>query len=276
MMPLADAIGWAAARLRAAGIENPRREARLLAMHVLQADQASLLLREQEIIETAYFTALVRRREVQEPLAYLTGQKAFWKHDFEVSSATLIPRPETELLVEEAIKFRPDRILDLGTGTGCILLSILSDLPGASGMGTDISREALAVAKRNAQRLGLFDRVCLRESHWLERVEGQFDLAVSNPPYITSAEFLRLDPTVRQFEPRTALTPGTDGLDAYRAITSQLAPHLRPGGHVLFEIGAGQARAVIALLGDAGFEDVRTLCDLAGLDRCVKACWPRA
>jgi release factor glutamine methyltransferase len=202
-------------------------------------------------------------------MAQITGERLFWGRSFRVTGATLDPRPETEVLVAAALAEPFARVLDLGTGTGCILLSLLADRPGTAGLGVDVSPAALAVAVENAARLGVVAE--FRLSDWFAGVAGRFDLIVSNPPYIAAAEMAGLAPEVRDWEPHLALTPGGDGLDAYRAIAGGVAAHLEPGGRLLLEIGPTQAAEVAALLAAAGLAGIEVLADLDGRDRVVAA-----
>jgi release factor glutamine methyltransferase len=193
-----------------------------------------------------------------------------------VSPAVLIPRPETETVVEAALaaagdRGAPLRILDLGTGSGCLLLALLSELPRASGQGVDLSAEALEVARSNAERLGLGERARFEQRSWGAGLEGPFDLIVGNPPYVGEAEIAGLEPEVREFEPRTALVAGPDGLDAYRALIPDGARLLAAGGALALEIGQGQGDAVAALLAEHGLEVVERRPDLAGIPRCLIA-----
>ncbi|UWQ17159.1 peptide chain release factor N(5)-glutamine methyltransferase [Jannaschia sp. M317] len=219
--------------------------------------------------EGAALAAAVARRSLREPVSHILGLRAFWKHDFEVNGDVLDPRPDTETLVEAALAEPFGRVLDLGTGSGCILLSLLDERPDATGLGTDISEAALAVARRNATRLGIPNRAELRQGDWLSGIEGTFDLIVSNPPYITATEMADLHPEVHRWEPHLALTPGGDGLDAYRILTRDAPEHLTPGGRFMVEIGHQQAPAVTALFQAAGLAEIRVLDDLAGKNRVV-------
>lgn len=277
MTTAAALVEKAATRLMLAGIETPQREARLLLAHVLELDATELALapdRPVEAGEAARFADAVDRRAGHEPFAYITGRRDFWTLELEVSSDTLIPRPDTETLVETALKIvghghAPIRILDLGTGTGAILLALLAELPRAEGLGVDVSDGALAIARRNALRAGTGDRVRFSKSSWWSHVPGEFDLIVSNPPYIPSREIAELDADVRDFEPRLALDGGPDGLAAYRAILSVAAQRLAPNGAVLFEVGAGQAEDVAAMMRDSGLPFTTIRRDLRGIERVV-------
>ena len=267
----------AAGELHRAGVDDPMRDARVLMAAVLGIGTDRLTLHEGDTLDAAQvrtFREFVARRRVRQPVAQIIGHRMFWGRGFLVTPDTLDPRPETETLVAEALRLPFTRMLDLGTGTGCILLSCLADMPGATGLGTDISPAALAVAGLNAKGLGLADRAAFVQSDWFADVPGQFDLIVSNPPYIAPAEMAALAPEVRDWEPEGALTPGGDGLAAYRAIAGGAAARLMPGGRILLEIGPTQAAAVSALLVRAGLAGVRVLQDLDGRDRVVAATKP--
>ncbi len=248
--------GQARALLAAAGVPDPGGDA--------------ARLRRAFADETA-FAAVVERRARREPVSQILGCRAFWTHDFIVTADVLDPRPETETLVEAALSAHFDRMLDLGTGSGCILLSLLAERGGATGTGTDLSPAALAVARRNAVATGVGARATFLRSDWLGSVEGGFDLIVSNPPYIADDEMAGLAPEVRDWEPHLALTPGGDGLDAYRRIAREAPGHLLPGGRLMVEIGPAQAAAVSRLFGRAGLTAVATIRDLGGRDRVICA-----
>jgi release factor glutamine methyltransferase len=222
---------------------------------------------------TAYEAAL-QAREARQPVAQITGRRLFWGQWFRVTRDTLDPRPETETLVAAALEQPFLKLLDLGTGTGCILLSCLRGMPAAQGLGVDISDAALAVAVENSCDLGLGDRARFLRSDWFRQVSGAFDLIVSNPPYIAASEMSALAPEVRDWEPHLALTPGGDGLEAYRAIARGAGARLMPGGRLLVEIGPTQGPEVAALMVAAGLEAVRILPDMDGRDRVVAATKP--
>lgn len=256
-------------QLHAAGIEHARREARLLVGHALQRDPLALLRDKAEIVRTDKVDALLARRAAREPFAFLTGAQGFWSLELEVSNDTLIPRADTETLVEAALNVtanQPEgRVLDLGTGTGCLLLSFLSERPGWSGAGVDISSGAAQLAQRNAHRHGLADRAAFLAGHWADALAGTFDLVLSNPPYIPSADIEGLMPEVVRFEPLRALDGGPDGLEAYRVILDRLPTLVAPNGMAIMELGIGQ---------DADMEHLAknrfhvTYCpDLAGIAR---------
>lgn len=261
-------------QLEGAGIRGAATDARRLLAHVMEVPPERLYLSiHSELPEERHkqFLKCLAAREARQPVAQITGHRAFWKHEFRVTRATLDPRPETELLVEVALEKPFERVLDLGTGTGCILLSLLAERPAAEGVATDICAAALAVAQENAERLSLHERAHFVQGDWFHGVEGRFDLIVSNPPYITEAEMADLAPDVRDWEPHTALTPGGDGLGAYRAIAFGAFARLRPGGRIALEIGPTQAAAVSAMLSAQGFADLEVRQDLGRRDRVVLA-----
>lgn len=259
--------------LREAGIEDAPRDARLLMAKAMgvPADRLTLHLQDQLKPEVAAaFASLVKTRATRQPMAQILGERLFWGRSFEVTRDTLDPRPETEVLVAEALKQPFTRILDLGTGSGCILISCLLGMPEASGLGVDLSEAALRVAARNASRHAL-TRADFKTSDWFRAVSDSYDLIVANPPYIAEAEMPGLAPEVRDWEPKKALTPGGDGLSAYRAIAAGALAHLPPGGRLLLEIGPTQGPAVSALLKKHGLTGIRILPDLDGRDRVVCA-----
>lgn len=265
------------AALREAGIEDAPRDARLLMARAMNvpADRLTLHLQDQltgQMEQT--FAALITSRAARQPMAQILGERLFWGRSFEVTRDTLDPRPETEVLVQEALRNPFQSMLDLGTGSGCILISCLMETPGATGLGSDLSDAALRVAARNAERHGLI-RVKFTHSDWFRSIEGRFDLIVSNPPYIAAAEMMHLAPEVRNWEPKAALTPGGDGLSAYRAIAAGALARLQPGGRLLLEIGPTQGAAVVALLKKHGLTGLRILSDLDGRDRVVCAQGPK-
>ena len=256
--------------LAEAGIDNPRGEARLLLAHALGISKEQTLAASPTPDQSAKFDALIARRSAREPFAYITGHKEFWSLDFAVGPGVLVPRPDTETLIEEALRLVPDRsaplrIADLGTGSGAILIAALKEFPGAQGIGFESSPPAFAFARANAERL-IGERADIRLADW-DQAQGPFDLVFSNPPYIASADIESLDPDVSQFEPRAALDGGPDGLSAYRALAELLPRLLVPGGHALLEIGLGQAQAMGTLF--QKLEILRLAPDLAGIPRCV-------
>ena len=269
-MTAAEALRAAVARLAAAGVPEAAGDARRLLAHALGValGRLTLVLPDELSSEVAaVFDALVARRAARVPVGQLVGRRTFWGREFRVTADVLDPRPETEVLVAEALARPFSRVVDLGTGTGCVLLSLLAERRGAEGTGVDLSAAALAVAQGNARDLGLAARFV--RSDWWAGVAGVFDLIVSNPPYIAAAEMAVLAPEVRAHEPAMALTDGGDGLGAYRAILAGAAAHLAPGGRVLLEIGPTQGAAVLALAAAAGLPGGRVLPDWDGRDRVV-------
>ena len=251
-------------------------DARLLLEHVCGTDLQTLLVDGERLVseaDAALYRELVLRRKNREPLAYILGERDFMGLTFEVNSDVLIPEQDTENLIEEIMKetHDSDRILDLCTGSGCILLSLLKYSNGTTGVGTDLSKRALAMAKRNAERLGLTDRVDLRCGDLFAPIgeNEKFDIIVSNPPYIKTETIEHLAPEVRDHEPMMALDGGEDGLTFYRRIIPEAVRHLVTGGYLFLEIGYDQGDAVAALMRDAGYYDVRTIKDYGGNDRIV-------
>lgn len=259
--------------LTAAIGEGAARDARILMAHTLGVAPDRLTLELSRMLtpqQVAQFEHTIHRRAAHMPISHITGKRAFWKHEFRVTPGVLDPRPDTETLIELALNGpSPSTILDLGTGSGCILLSLLADLPNATGIGTDISKAALEIATENAATLGVTDRVTLQNSDWFSDVSGQFDLIVSNPPYITAAEMADLAPDVREYEPHLALTPGGDGLSAYQTIAQDLASYLAPNGRAFFEIGKDQGPQVQEIMAATGIGPVTLHHDLAGHARIV-------
>ncbi len=256
-MKTPQAVQDIAARLEAVGIEDARREARILLAGALGLDAAGLLLLTD--VPQAAFEMQLARREKREPLAYILGRKEFWGMEFEVSAATLIPRPDSETLIEAATAALPERnqvtqVLDLGTGTGCLLLAALSEFRQAFGIGIDLSPQAAALAARNARRLDLADRCAFIAGNWANSVQQKFNLILSNPPYIALQDLPGLMPEVARFEPLTALAGGGDGLAAYRQIFDVLPRLLNESGIAVIELGAGQAGQVGALASKAGLK----------------------
>lgn len=277
MTTAARAIGAAAQQLAAAGVETAHYDARLLAAEVLGVEMRRLPSAhhaELTAAEAGRLEVLLSRRLNREPMSHILGRRGFWTLEFEVTADTLDPRPDTETLVEGVLAAVADRaaalrLLDFGTGSGCILLSLLSEMGRASGLGIDASEGALAVAKRNAEILGLSNRAEFRRGDWGEGLEGCFDVIVSNPPYIPDAEIDGLEPEVACFEPRSALAGGRDGLDCHRALMAHLARLIAPGGLIALEVGVGQAAAVAGLLAEAGLPGAWTRRDLGEIERCV-------
>jgi len=269
----ATALAAATARLTEAGIADAPRDARRLMAHALgiASDRLALHLRDPlDPAARARFDAAIAARARRQPVAQITGRRRFWGRAFAVTRDVLDPRPETETLVAAALHRPAARILDLGTGSGCILLTLLAEWPAARGTGTDISRAALAVAAANARALGVADRARLIRADWTRGLTGPYDLIVANPPYIAAGELPGLAAEVRDWEPPGALSPGADGLAAYRAILPALPALLAPGGPALLEIGPTQGPAVATLACTAGMV-ATILPDMDGRDRVVCA-----
>lgn len=256
------------------------RDARRLLAHVMGVEAGRLTLaldREMVDDEVERFDMLIARRCRREPVSHLTGRRSFYGREFKVTPDVLDPRPETEILVEAALSVPFKNMLDLGTGSGCILLTLLAENPAARGVGVDLSDEALDVAEDNARALGLDQRAAFHRSHWFDEVQGIYDLIVANPPYIADYEMEDLAPEVREFEPRMALTDEADGLEAYRAIFQQAEPHMTNAARLIVEIGHTQADDVVKIATSYGFDEVAVLQDLDGRDRvvvCVNAVIP--
>jgi release factor glutamine methyltransferase len=266
-------------RLRVAGVESAEADARLLLMRAAQVDAAKLISLEGSEVAAdvaAAYDRLIERRISGEPVARIAGEKEFWSLRFALGSDTLVPRPETETIVEAALaeiedKNRTISILDLGVGSGAILAALLSELPNAKGVAVDKSEEALRTARENLRNLSLDRRVSYACGDWANALGGTFNLIVSNPPYIASKELALLSPEVRVHDPLLALDGGPDGLDAYRIILRQLGDRLGPGGKAVLELGQGQEEAVIALAKATGKLSVagRARKDLAGIPRAL-------
>lgn len=280
---VAEVLRQGARRLLAAGIENGRLNAEVLLGHVLGKSREQLLVANAPISHRqsdAYDRLLARRLE-REPAAYITGTREFWSLDFHVTGAVLIPRPETERLVEVALAVATElgggkalRIADLGTGSGAIAVALAKELPAAEIFAVDLSADALAVARRNAARHGIADRIKFVRGDLFEAIGARaaLHLLVSNPPYIPTAEIAGLEPEVSRWEPCAALDGGPDGLDSYRRIAAHASNCLMPDGAVALEIGAGLGKAVTGLFeSDCGWNDVKIYKDYAGNDRVVAA-----
>jgi release factor glutamine methyltransferase len=280
-MTVAGARRAWAEKFRGSGVDSPELDARILVGHALGLDHAALAAsaaRSLSSEEENAIAALARRRLAREPVARILGWREFWSLPLRVDASTLVPRPETETVVEAALtaidadelRSRPLRIADLGTGCGAILLALLSELPHAFGVGTDASAAALSVARENASRLGLA-RAGFIACDLAAALRGPFDLIVSNPPYVASADIAALAPEVRDFEPRRALDGGADGLDFYRAIAAAAPDLLAAGGVLVVELGAGQAQAVGTLIAGAGLALLPPRPDVSGVPRALVA-----
>lgn len=277
----------AVACLRAAGVPDPAGDARRLLAHALYLPPDRLTLHMGDpmpVDAAARFAALIAERARRRPVSHLTGQRMFWGRQFNVTADVLDPRPETETLIAAALAAPWNRVLDLGTGSGAILLTLLAERPGARGTGVDLSPAALDVARGNAAALGLSDRAAFVQSDWWaalpgSAVTGRFDLIVSNPPYIADTEISALSPEVREWEPRMALVPAGDdgtGLAAYRMIAAGALAYFSAGGWMMVETGPAQTEAVSAILTQAGFCDVQTVRDMDSRPRIVIARAPDA
>jgi release factor glutamine methyltransferase len=277
-MNIAAALTRSTEKLQAAGIAEPRREAASLLEFVLQQNSAYLIAHCDDQLaanQKMIFDACVRRRANREPLQYITGRQEFYGLEFEVTHDVLIPRPETEILVEDAIRelnrLWSPAVCEIGVGSGCISIAILYNVPNATAIGIDISNRALLVAANNAERHYVSARLTLREGNGFAGFSEEFDLIVSNPPYIPDSEIDDLQPEVRDFEPRTALSGGEDGLDIVRRIVADSSQFLRSGGVLLMEIGHGQAELVTDFFDKAVWQNVEFLRDLQNIDRVVRA-----
>jgi release factor glutamine methyltransferase len=267
-----DFLQTAALRLQQAGVEDSMREAQLLVGAALGLDGAQLLsgTKDLSLDEEKKIEDWLRRREKREPLARLQGARGFWNAEFILNEATLEPRPDSETLIETALdlcKMPPARILDIGTGTGCLLLSLLQEFPESRGVGTDKSEKALEAARANAKTLKLENRAQFICTNWAEGASGAFDLVVSNPPYIASQDIPGLQPEVRDYDPRLSLDGGGDGLFAYRTLAASLRALMNQKALALFEIGEGQEEDVIRIFEGAGWKVAASRRDLADIPR---------
>ena len=291
---IARTLAAAAARLAAAGVADPRRDARLLIAAAIEAGPERLIAEPERVLgaaEAARIEASISRRAAREPVSRILGRRGFWSLEFEITPDTLDPRPDSEALVAavlarigaQGLVGAPLSVLDLGTGSGCLLLALLSELPAATGLGLDISAAALDVARRNARNLGLSDRARFEIGDWAGGWPGDWpgdwgagsadswQVIVSNPPYIKDSEIGDLAPEVARYDPKMALTAGSDGLDAYRNLLPRAARLLERGGVLALEVGRGQQDAVTALLAASGLTPLSRYRDLGGIERCLLA-----
>jgi release factor glutamine methyltransferase len=275
---IGEAVREGTLELERAGISDARLQSSSLAAQVLGRDRSFVVTHADEPLESAIlgtFRKLIELRAKHEPLQYLTGHQEFFKLDFEVTSDVLIPRPETELLVEASLELLRNSpapvIADIGTGTGCIAISLLHELPNAKGIATDTSSAALGVARRNAKRHGVANRLSLIQSDCFSAAprDQKFSLIVSNPPYVSEEEFQTLQPEVRDYEPRAALVSGRDGLSTIRRLLSEAPAFLRKDGYFVFEIGFGQSAAVTRLIDFEMWNCLAIRADLRGIPRAV-------
>ena len=279
MTGLVEALRNTERRLADAGIESARADSRILVSQATGIARDRLVVPGDEALSPdrlARVAELTARRAAHEPIALITGRREFWSLEFRVSPATLIPRPDSETLIEAALDHCADRmartrVLDLGTGSGCLLLALLSELPNASGIGVDASADALAVAAANAEALGLAGRASFAKDDWGSSLNERFDIVLANPPYIAISDWADLDEDVRLFEPQTALLAGEGGLDAYIALLPQVRRLLAPGGLFVGEFGAGQTAAVVEAARAAGWRLAGIRRDFAGIERCLLA-----
>lgn len=266
-------LQWGVAQLLPVLKDNAATDARILLAYAMDVDRGLLAARSADTVgldQAARFKAAITQRMKRQPVAQIIGVREFWGRGFAVTPDVLDPRPDTETLIEAVLQNGPvSNILDLGTGSGCILLTLLAEWPDAIGLGVDQSEKALRVAQDNSRSLGLTCRATLKQSNWFSDVMGKFDLIVSNPPYITATEMLTIAPEVRDWEPRMALTPGGDGLDAYRNIALNAGQYLGPNGQIFLEIGWQQAQAVLDIFTEAGFSGGQCIQDLTGNDRII-------
>jgi release factor glutamine methyltransferase len=271
-----DAVAAASARLAVAGIEDSRREARLILGLALGVEPAAVLgypERPLDAVAAARFASLVRRREAREPFSRLAGKRGFWTLELALSPETLDPRPDSETLIRAVLdrfpRESPLSVLDLGTGSGCLLLAVLSEYANASGTGVDRQAGAVEIARRNAAALGLAQRAQFVVDHWAASLETRVDVILANPPYIPSDLIDRLAPEVARYEPRAALDGGGDGLTAYRELAPALRRLLKASGCAFIELGAGQGPAVAAIMARHGLALADMVRDLAGIERCA-------
>lgn len=273
-------------QLKKAGIERPRHEARLLLEQAAGLSRLEMISHPDRDLSpecaSAYAALVTRRARDRVPISRLMGQREFWSLSFALTPATLDPRPDSEILVEAVLNFlasqeggqfhRPLRLLDLGTGSGCLLIALLTELPEATGIGVDFSYEALLTARQNASRHGVVSRTTFVQADWGAGLKGTFDIILSNPPYIPSSEIEGLAPEVRCHDPRAALTAGPEGVEAYRRLAPYSARHLHPDGFCAIEIGQGQGPEVETLFKRAGLHLKTWHSDLSGIQRCGLFC----
>ncbi len=272
-----EALREAVFDLQGAHVESASLDARMLLEHATGMSREQLLFHMDDMLSAqhlAQYRELIGRRLARQPMAQIIGRREFFGRDFAVSQATLDPRPDSETLIEAILKrvrsrSAPFRILDLGTGTGCLLLTLLSEFSNATGVAVDISEEALRIARQNAALLGLESRAQFVSSHWCMQVEGKFDIIISNPPYIPTCDISELAPEVANHEPKLALDGGTDGLNCYRAIVASLPGYLSSHGMAVLELGMGQQAAVENLVHENNLKTVGVAHDLQGIARAI-------
>ena len=273
-MILRDLLALGQQKLKQADIDTAGRDARLLAAAAMDINTAQVTLKALDHVskqQQDHFESMIEQRRNFKPVSRILGKRQFWNRWFEISPDVLDPRGDSEVLVNLALQQKADRILDLGTGSGILALTLLSEWPNASAVGADICEKALLIAQRNAAQLEVSDRFQAQKSDWFEAIGGQFDLIVSNPPYIGEDEIPHLDPDVRLYDPMIALSPGRDALQAYQNIARDAIGYLKPGGRLLVEIGFRQGEAVGELFASNGLKEIKIIQDLNGRDRVVRA-----
>jgi release factor glutamine methyltransferase len=273
-MILRDLLALGQQKLKQADIDTAGRDARLLAAAAMDINTAQVTLKALDHVskqQQDHFESMIEQRRSFKPVSRILGKRQFWNRWFEISPDVLDPRGDSEVLVNLALQQKADRILDLGTGSGILALTLLSEWPDALAVGADICEKALLIAQRNAVQLEVSDRFQAQKSDWFETISGQFDLILSNPPYIGEDEIPHLDPDVRLYDPMIALSPGRDALQAYQNIARDAIGYLKPGGRLLVEIGFRQGEAVRELFASNGLKEIEIIQDLNGLDRVVCA-----
>ena len=268
---VSQAMAHAVEKLAAANVEDPVGDSWRLLMHAAGFEPGSTGPHPSQVLEIdqlGRFNRFIGERSRHRPVSQIIGWRNFLGHGFIVDEHVLDPRPETEIVVSEAVRYQPGRILDLGTGSGCILLSMLLALPAATGIAADCRAAALAIARLNCKRLGLAGRARMIQSDWFSNIDGIFDMIVANPPYVCERDYRNLQPDVRDWEPRNAVLAGPDGIEAYQAIAAAAPRHIRSGGHLVVEIDPAQRSSVTAIFADS-FRMQRVVKDLEGRDRCI-------
>jgi release factor glutamine methyltransferase len=276
---LASAYKYLTRELTVSEIENPQLEARILLAFAARVEQTRVIGYPEDKLDNTVIRNLekiIARRKTGEPIAYITGVKEFWSLNFNVTPETLIPRPDSETIVQsvlDTITNHMDRlsILDLGTGSGCLLLALLSELPNAKGVGIDISPATCKIAKKNAKELGLNNRAKFYQGNWMEGILDQFDIIVTNPPYIAEPDIKLLDRETQLFEPHLALSGGPDGVSAYRLIAKGSIARLKTAGILVVEIGINQAQSIKNIFIENGLEIIKTQRDFSNIERCILA-----